>query len=161
MEEDNMSTVAKNYWVSISKTVNLGFYNDYITNPDKRLTSLSELDSNFWQPYNSAYKYMRDSGKLIIRAKVVNSDSVEIYQIYETKQDRLEFLSMFDPAVFHKDAKIKVIETEYEITELEKDQLIEKIISSENVLLQWVKENHRKPGMEIGDPLKNDKIILV
>ena len=62
--------------------------------------------------------------------------------------------------LFHKDAKIKVIETEYEITELEKDQLIEKIISSENVLLQWVKENHRKPGMEIGDPLKNDKIIF-
>ena len=55
----------------------------------------------------------------------------------------------------------RIDQNEYEITELEKDQLIEKIISSENVLLQWVKENHRKPGMEIGDPLKNDKIILV
>ena len=87
-----MSTLAKNYWVSISKTINPGFYNDYITNPDKRLTTLSKLDYSFWQKYNSAYNYMRESGKLIIRAKVVNSDSVEIYQIYETKQDRLEFL---------------------------------------------------------------------
>lgn len=156
-----MSTLAKNYWVSISKTINPGFYNDYITNPDKRLTTLSKLDYSFWQKYNSAYNYMRESGKLIIRAKVVNSDSVEIYQIYETKQDRLEFLSMFDPSVFHKDSKIVIEETEYELNELEKDQLIEKIVSSNSVLLQWVKENHRKPGMTIGDPLKNDKIILV
>lgn len=161
MEKDHFTAVAKTYWVSVSTTTNQGFYDDYITNPNKRLTLVSKLDASFWQEYNSAYVYMRDSGKLILRAKIVSTNGVEIYQIYETKQDRLDFLSMFDAELFHTSAKIAVNEIEYEITELQKDQLIEQIINSKNVLLQWVKENHRKPGMVIGDPLKNDKIISV
>lgn len=156
--------MAKIYWVSLSKIKQGNFFNDYLTNPQKRFqTDLgSSLGDDYWKKYGIAYKNARDNGKLILRAKVINNNNcLKIYQIWNSRQDRIEFEDAVDPDFFIKTVKMPIATYQYGISENQKNKLIELIIKSNKVIIQALREDYRKPGMIIGDPLKAEKLIKI
>ena len=48
---------------------------------------------------------------------------------------------------------------QYPLSIKRKNKLFELILTRKKVILQAVREDHRKPGMIIGDPLKADQLI--
>ena len=69
------------YWLTETKFCKKNYYSDYITNPKKRIQTgdASILGKDWWKTYVDAYKEVRDSGKLILRAKVVTNNDVILY----------------------------------------------------------------------------------
>lgn len=149
----------KEYWLTTFETEHGDFFQDYLTNRSKRFQSLL-TDKQFWEDYGRAYKHARDTGKLIIRAKVIEDNKFTLYQIWESEQDRREFDSKVDENYFLDNFKYPFTRNERSITAQEKDALWNKIKSSK-VILQVVREDHRETGMFVGDPMKNDPVIQV
>lgn len=160
MEENNSSTLAKNYWLETSRFYKPGYYSDYVTNKEKRLQTGDAKDAGeeFWKIYVAAYREIRESGKLILRAKVASDDEVLLYQIYESKQDRIDFMKKIPAEMFHDNIKVDVTESGKEITEIEKNELLDYIFKSEKLIIQHLREDHYRKGIVIGDPLKSEKI---
>lgn len=149
----------KNYWLTIFETEYGDFFNDYLTNKEKRFQSIL-TDENFWHDYGIAYKNARDTGKLIIRAKVIEDNKFTLYQIWESQEDRKEFDSKINEEYFLSNFNYPYNRSESSISESVKDVLWEKIKNS-NAILQAVREDHQEPGMIVGDPLKNDPVKQV
>jgi hypothetical protein len=163
MEENNSSALAKTYWLEISRFQKPGYYSDYITNKEKRLQTGDAKDAGeeFWKIYVDAYREIRESGKLIIRAKVASNDEVLLYQIYESQQDRIDFMKKIPAEMFHSNIKVDLVEESREISEIEKEELIDNIAITENSLIQYIRPDHYRSGIVIGDPLKSDNIIRI
>jgi hypothetical protein len=164
VEKNNSSAMAKNYWLELSRFYKPGYYSDYITNKEKRLQTGDARDAGeeFWKIYVDAYREIRESGKLILRAKVVaNDDEVVLYQIYESQQDRLDFMSKIPREMFHSNIKVDVVEESREISAAEKDDIIDQIIAEDKVIIQHLRPDHYRRGIVIGDPLKSDNILRI
>jgi len=161
--EENTSSALADYWLSITEFYKKDFYSDYITNPKKRIqTGLADnLGVKYWKDYSNAYEELKDSGKLILRAKLITNNNVKIYQVYESKKDRDYFKSQISKKFFHDNVDLQPSEIEYSITENDLLNLIQKIFRSDKKIIQTLKESHRLPGMVIGDPLKDNTLIYV
>jgi len=149
----------KEYWLTTFETEHGDFFQDYLTNKSKRFQSLLP-DENFWKNYGTAYRHARDTGKLIIRAKVIDGNKFTLYQIWDSKAARQEFDSKVDETYFLSNFDKPYTRKEQTLSEQEKAELFEYILSS-NVILQVVRNDHRRPGMTVGDPMKNDPVISV
>jgi hypothetical protein len=162
MEEIYSSTMAKVHWLNTAYVYKKDYFHDYITNAAKRFQTgtASKAGEKFWNDYGIAYKTIRDRGGLIIRAKVITDDSLTIYQIYESRKDRIDFIKQIDTELFHNVVKIKMNETEKPISVVEKDMLIKEILQSKKIIIQALREDHRVPGLVIGDPLKKEPLLL-
>jgi hypothetical protein len=102
---------------------------------------------------------VRDNGNLILRAKIITDDAVILYQVYKTKKDRDKFLHKINKSSFHNTVELDVNEIEYSINKKKFIELLDKIISSDKKIIQHIVKEYQKPGMVIGDPLK-DKILI-
>jgi hypothetical protein len=156
--------MAKIYWVTLSKIKQDNYFHDYLTNLDKRFqTGLgSNLGEAYWKKYGVAYKSARDNGELLLRAKIINNKNcLKIYQIWENKEARIKFEKAVDPDFFQKSVPVPIITYQYGISLSRKNKIVNLIINSEKVIIQALREDHRLPGIIIGDPLKNDKPFKV
>lgn len=152
--------MAKVYWLTINVIAKDNYFNDYLTNPAKRFQTGpgKMLGDAYWKLYEDAYMFARDNGHLILRAKVINSkDILKIYQIWKNKDVREIFESKVDPKYFTSHLP-DFITYQYPIVEKQKNKIFNLVLKSEKVILQTVREDHRVPGMIIGDPLKLDVI---
>lgn len=161
MAENNTTTMAKPYWLTKLHLYKEGFYHDYITNASKRIQTgqASVVGQEFWDQYGRAYKHAKDSGGLIIRAKLITDDTLTVLQIYRSREDRIKFLSSIDKDKFANTVEFFYKETEEPISEKEKNQIIEDIINTDKKIIQALREDHRRPGMIIGDPLKKEPLL--
>ena len=162
MEENTTSTMAT-YWLTETKFSKKNYYSDYITNPKKRIQTgdASILGKDWWKTYVDAYKEVRDSGKLILRAKVVTNNNVILYQAYKSKNDRDKFLSKISKPTFHDTVDLKINEIEYSISGNEFLKILDKIVSSDKKIIQHIIKKYQRPGMVIGDPLKDEVLIRI
>ena len=160
--EENVTTTLADFWVSETEFYQKGYYSDYITNPEKRFRTVTEeaLGDDWWSVYREAYVGMLKAGKLIFRAKVVTDDTVTIYQIYESKQDRQDFLTAINTSKFQQSVENLRQEKEYGLNQTQVLELIDKIADSKSIL-QQCRPDYRKSGMVIGDPLKTNQLIYV
>lgn len=156
--------MAKIYWVSLSKIKQDDYFEDYLINPKKRFQTGpgSGLGQDYWNRYGIAYKGARDCGDLLLRAKVINKKNcLKIYQIWETRQARIDFENAVDPELFIKVVKLPIKTYQFPISAKRKDLLVKLITSHSKVIIQALREDHRQPGMIIGDPLKAESLIKV
>jgi len=161
--EENITSTLADFWVTETKFYQKGYYTDYITNQDKRITTdLTPLvGEDWWKHYAEVYKFFRDQGTLIFRAKAVTDDDVIVYQIYPSKDDRDKWLELINDSVL-KQAMGETVpeEKEYSLNHQQIKDLIARIIAGK-CILQCVREDYRTSGMVIGDPIKKDKLIYV
>ncbi len=161
--EENITTTLADFWVTETTFYHEGFYSDYITNPDKRITTdLTPLVGEaWWRNYADNYNDYRDTGKLVFRAKAVTDDSVTIYQIYPKKEYRNQWLVAINDIALKKAMGVLAPqEIEYALNQEQVVELIERV-SKSKCILQWVSESYRTSGMVIGDPIKKDHLIYV
>lgn len=160
--EENTTTTLADFWVTETKFYHKGYYTDYITNPQKRITAelTAIVGSDWWQNYATIYKQYRDNGKLIFRAKAVTDDSVTVYQIYLTKEDREKWLILIDDAKLKNSMQQPPKEKQYSLNHDQVVVLIKRI-ANDKCILQCVREDYRIQGMIIGDPIKKDELIYV
>ena len=166
MEKNNIATVAKTYWFTVSKFYNgPNFFDDYLTNEDKRFqTGLGlTLGDDFWLNYADAYEKAKLLGDMILRAKVVNKRSVlGIYHIWKDFEALKRFESRVDPELFLSTLSPNLHITQFKcaINTTRKNKIFNLICDCEKKLLQVVREDHRYSGMTIGDPLKYPTITV-
>lgn len=156
--------MAKIYWVSLSKIKQDDYFADYLTNPQKRFQTGpgSGLGQDYWNRYGIAYKKARDCGDLLLRAKVINNKNcLKIYQIWENRQARIDFENAVDPELFISIVKLPMITYQFPVSLERKNLLVNLITKSKKVIIQALREDHRQPGMIIGDPLKAESLIKV
>ena len=161
--EENITTTLADFWVTETTFYQEGYYTDYITNQDKRITTdLTPLvGEEWWKNYATIYRQYRDNGKLIFRAKAVTDDNVTVYQVYPTKEDRDQWLVLINDIALKKAMGVLVPqEKEYALKHQQIIQLIERI-SKSKCILQCVREDYRTQGMIIGDPIKKDQLTYV
>jgi len=163
MEKNITSAMAENYWLTETKVVIPGFFFDYITNPAKRFETgiASHIGNDFWRKYANAYTTIKDSGGLIFRIKIVTTDSITIKQIYQTKDVRDSFISLIDTHVFYDKIGIPFTESERCINEVEKEDIINKARSNDYVIVQYLRPDHYRSGIVIGDPLKGESLVSI
>lgn len=161
MEENNSSTMAENYWLTTTKVTKPGFFSDYFTNPDKRFTTgiAANVGEEFWKQYAVAYNRIKSSGGLIYRIKVITDDSISIQQIYASKKYRIDFINSIDSDKFYDKINFTVEEIEKDITQEDKDAFIKNTAYLDNVLVQFLRNDHLLPNLIIGDPLKNERLV--
>lgn len=162
MEKNYSSTLAKVYWLTSTTISKPNFFFDYITNPTKRFETgfAAHVGESFWRQYASAYKNIISLNGLILRVKLITNDSVTIKQIYRSKEDRINFINQIDTSHFFQNIGVDLIENECYIDELEKNQIILDISKlKENIIVQYLREDHYIPGIVIGDPLKNERLF--
>ena len=161
--EENITTTLATYWLTETKFSKKNYYGDYITNPKKRIQTgdASILGEDWWKSYVDAYKEVRDNGKLILRAKVITDDTVILYQAYNSKKDRDRFLSKISKPSFHNTVELQIDEIEYSISKNKFVKILDKIISSDKKIIQHVVKEYQRPGMIIGDPLKDEVLITL
>jgi|TARA_Y100000389_G_C17087254_1_gene329526 hypothetical protein len=159
MEKNITTTLA--YWLTETTFSKKNYYSDYITNPKKRIQTgdANIVGEDWWKSYVDAYKEVRDNGNLILRAKIITNNAVILYQVYKTKKDRDKFLHKINKPAFHNTVELHINEIEYSINNKKFIELIDKIISSDKKIIQHIVKEYQKPGMVIGDPLK-DKILI-
>ena len=164
MEENNTTTLAENYWLTSTTILKPNFFFDYVTNPAKRFETgfAAHVGESFWRQYACAYKNIISSNGLILRVKLITNDSVTIKQIYRSKQDRINFISQIDTSHFLKNIGVDLIENECYLDEIEKNQIIIDISKQkENIIIQYLREDHYISGITIGDPLKNELLFQI
>lgn len=155
--------MAKFYWLSISKIKKDDYFKDYLINPNKRFQTGpgSGLGQEYWNTYGIAYRSAKDSGELLLRAKIVNKNNcLKIYQIWDSKEARKKFENAVNPEFFLNVVKMPIKTYQYNINELQKNHLLTLITNSKKVIIQVLREDHRQPGLIIGDPLKKDPLIF-
>lgn len=166
MEENNTSTFPDysytKLYLNITNFSKQNYYSDYITNPEKRITTLvSNVGEDWWKAYVIAYHKVRDTGRLLLRAKVVTDHSVTLYQVYRSKKDRDNFEKAITKPAFHSVVEIDMWEHGYIIELRDFYKLLDEIHASDKKLIQHISMSYAKPGMVIGDPLKGDKLVYV
>lgn len=156
--------MAKVYWLSVSKIKQDDYFADYLTNPKKRFQTGpgSGLGQDYWDAYGIAYKSARDAGDLLLRAKVISrNDCLKIYQIWDSREARIKFEKAVDPEYFLKIVNMPILTYQFPVSQDRKDLLVRLITQSNKVIIQALREDHRLPGMIIGDPLKAESLIRV
>ena len=163
MEKINSSALAKNYWLTETSVYKKGFFGDYLTNPSKRFETgfAANIGEKFWRQYAEAYIAIRESGSLILRTKLITDDTVTIRQIYRTKKDRDRFLSLIDTTLFYKSIDFEVEEKEEEVNLETVQQFVEDLVFNKNAIVHFLHEEFYLAGITIGDPLKNERQILL
>ena len=149
--------MAKVYWLTINVIAKDNYFNDYLTNPAKRFQTGTgkALGKDYWKMYEQAYLYAKHQGHIILRAKVINKRNVlKIYQIWDSKDVREQWEQKVDPKYFT--ATVPLITYQYPVNEKQKNKIFDLVLKSNKVILQAVRQDHRTPGMTIGDPLKLD-----
>lgn len=152
-----MATV---YWLTINVISKGSYFNDYLTNPNKRFQTGpgKDLGKDYWKMYEEAYLYAKNNGHIILRAKVINEKNIlKIYQIWANKKVREQWENIVDPKYFTN--TVPLVTYQYPLSVKRKNKLFGLILTRKKVILQAVREDHRKPGMIIGDPLKADQLI--
>jgi len=149
----------KEYYLTTFETKYGDFFQDYLTNKQKRFQTFLQGE-DFWKTYVSTYKWAKEQGILLLRAKVIEGNEFTLFQIWESEQSRKEFDSKVDEDYFLENFKFEYTRSNKTINEKQKLELIKQIMSS-NSILQWVHPDHRVTGMTIGDPLKNDSLVTV
>ena len=89
----------------------------------------------------------------------VSFPTVILYQAYNSKKDRDRFLSKISKPSFHNTVELQIDEIEYSISKNKFVEVLDKIISSDKKIIQHVVKEYQRPGMVIGDPLK-DKVLI-
>jgi len=93
-----------------------------------------------------------------LRAKVINEKNIlKIYQIWANKKVREQWENIVDPKYFTN--TVPLVTYQYPLSVKRKNKIFGLILTRKKVILQAVREDHRKPGMIIGDPLKADQLI--
>lgn len=153
------------YYTSTT-TFNLGVEAaSYLENKDSRITqkTIAELGTDFWNNYEHYYSEYKRVGKLLFRAKVVNSTEVEIKQIWDSKESRDQFSVDINEALFDESEQGANLTRTfgYLNNETELNDWIDNILLEEDKILQYVCDDMKRSGMVIGDPLKGDDLITV
>jgi len=158
-----MPALAENYWITETIVYKENFFADYITNPAKRFETgfASNVGKEFWKQYKAAYTTIKNSGSLILRAKIIDNNTVTIRQIYQSRKDRNKFISLVDTNRFYKTIDFKITETETSINVSDTHQLIANMLNCNNILVQHLHKDFYVPGITIGDPLKNEPLVYL
>jgi len=147
------------YWLTTFEVTDSNFV-DYIQNPDKRFQTIWP-DAEYWNKYGNAFRKARDSGKLIVRSKVVDGDHFKFTQVWENKSARDEYDSDIPPATYLESFPYEYTMNAREIDSAELDTIWSDIKNAEQKVLQVVRSDFRESGMVIGDPLKNESTYTV
>lgn len=163
MEKISSSALAENYWLTETSVYKKDFFGDYITNPSKRFETgfAANLGEKFWRQYAEAYIAIRESGFLILRTKLITNDTVTIRQVYKTKKDRDRFLSLIDTNLFYKSIDFEVEEKEEEINLETLQKFVVDLVFNKNAIVHHLHKDFYLAGITIGDPLKNERQILL
>ena len=148
-------------FLSITTCSDNDFFSDYLRNPEKRMSHVTMFE-NFWLRYKVVYEKYRNDGSLIWRSKHVEDGVIHISQVWIDEIKRRQFQHDAGIEEYEKsNRKVDFTYSEKECDMTDVDKLIDHVMSQDDYIIQWCKPNLRRSGMVIGDPLKNDGLILV
>jgi hypothetical protein len=149
-------------YLNITNFSKQDYYSDYISNPKKRITTLVSNVGEDWQKaYVIAYHKIRDTGRLLLRAKVITDHSVTLYQVYRSKKDRDNFEQAITKPAFNNIDEIDIWEHGYIIELRDFYKLLDEIHACDKKLIQHISMSYAQSGMVIGDALNGDKLFYV
>lgn len=151
------------YWLSETQFSDPELH-DYLTNVDKRFQTgiAKDLGKEWWDNYVQVYRDMRSKGHILIRAKVMDTGVLRIIQVWKCRESRQEFQDRINADLFDKIlADKEIIRIEREISEHEKDDIVDWICEQEQKIIQFVREDQQRKGMIIGDALKGSPVFKV
>ena len=152
------------YYTSTT-TFDLGAESEnFLDNKNTRITqkTLGVLGEGFWSNYSTHYANYISTEKLLFRAKIVKDSKVHIKQIWASEEDRTNFANDVNETAFNAAATGLGMSREFSTVDAANiDSWIDSVLAEENKILQYVCDDMKRSGMIIGDPLKDDEIIVV
>ena len=160
-------TSEKSYFLKeiIFRSSTPGWSESYLQNPDFRLTTLLKArhGNAFWENYSKVLVDFHQRELLLLRTKSITDGAVMLTQVWRSAEDFEQYLQFALRGVSLKksleDLGMTVIEKQRKILATEIPLLIQELESRPHIM-QFIINEWRKPGMKIGDPLKQGKRYL-
>jgi len=137
----------------------------YLTSQSDRITAIlrQDLGNDFWENYARVFRQYCQSGRLMFRAKCIDSKAMMLVQIWQTAEDHKNFeLEAIRGINLKRLLNNQGLDIKAETGTITEDKVFEFVSSLRRCdhLIQHIIPKWKTADMIVGDPLKKGKNYL-